>query len=333
MDSNGSLLGMNSWQVADAQNLNFAISAKHLLEALEIARHTTAALSFPPETPAEGAYAPEDRAWQAFQARDYIQAANQAEQAVASGVSNSKIYMILGNADIELGKKQDAERYLRQALLLAGPVDKFKQGARYYLLTILAARLDVRTNASDRLAIIRLTDDFIASNSGSLEDADYYNKMREWATSIPAHVRSIEGTWWEQSPYTLLNVKCSSGYLISVSSNGEFGMQVVGLSAAEMDKITGVLCDFKGTLAPKGDGFVGEITREVILDPSKLGIGAALQKLRIEFRMSEDLQTIEGTATGGAITRGKFQSKVAADLLSFPPGPTGPWHFTLYRQQ
>ena len=51
VDSNGRLLGMNSWQVADAQNLNFAISAKHLLDALAVARQSTIALDFPPDTP------------------------------------------------------------------------------------------------------------------------------------------------------------------------------------------------------------------------------------------------------------------------------------------
>jgi len=53
LDSSGYLLGMNSWQVANAQNLNFAISTKHLLKALEAARQTTTVLSFPPEAPTE----------------------------------------------------------------------------------------------------------------------------------------------------------------------------------------------------------------------------------------------------------------------------------------
>jgi len=51
VDSNGNLLGMNSWQVTDAQNLNFAISVKHLQEALETAHQVTTALSFPPGEP------------------------------------------------------------------------------------------------------------------------------------------------------------------------------------------------------------------------------------------------------------------------------------------
>jgi S1-C subfamily serine protease len=58
LDSTGGLLGMNSWQVADAQNLNFAISAREVLEALAAAKSQTASLSFPPETPAEPVSSP-----------------------------------------------------------------------------------------------------------------------------------------------------------------------------------------------------------------------------------------------------------------------------------
>jgi S1-C subfamily serine protease len=335
VDSNGSLLGMNSWQVADAQNLNFAISAKHLSEALEIARHTTTALTFPSEAPAEGASAPEDRAWQAFQARDYIQAANQAEQAVANGASNSKIYMILGKADIELGKTQDADRYLRQALLLTGLDDKFKQSSRYYLLTILAAKFTPATTSADRLALIRLVEEFMKSSAGSVEDADFYERMREWAASIPAHARSIAGTWWEDSPYTVLNVLCGADYTISVSSNGDYKME---LGFGSRDIKSGVSCHLDGTLAPNGDGFAGNATRGVILDPDRFGIGAAEQDLGIYLELSEDLQTIVGVAVGEKIRKGSgAPSKYAASLLTIPPdvppGSKKSWHFTLHRQK
>jgi hypothetical protein len=53
VDSSGALLGMNSWQVTDGQNLNFAISSKHLLAALTSARQATTAVGFPPDAPAE----------------------------------------------------------------------------------------------------------------------------------------------------------------------------------------------------------------------------------------------------------------------------------------
>ena len=51
VDSNGALLGMNSWQVANGQNLNFAIAAKHLVAALATARQNTTALKLPSDEP------------------------------------------------------------------------------------------------------------------------------------------------------------------------------------------------------------------------------------------------------------------------------------------
>jgi S1-C subfamily serine protease len=58
LDSRGSLLGMNSWQVADAQNLNFAISAKHVLDALSMARTQSTSIDFPPENSAPSGLPP-----------------------------------------------------------------------------------------------------------------------------------------------------------------------------------------------------------------------------------------------------------------------------------
>ena len=73
LDSGGVLLGMNSWQVANGQNLNFAISAESLVEGLAAARLTTIALSFPPDPlddarPAEGAWGASQAAVDALRA-------------------------------------------------------------------------------------------------------------------------------------------------------------------------------------------------------------------------------------------------------------------------
>ena len=93
-------------------------------------------------------------------------------------------------------------------------------------------------------------------------------------------------------------------------------------------------CSIEGMVAPSGDGLAGKITREVMVS-SRYGIGAAIQKLPIYLsRLSADLTKIEGTTTGGKITKRGNVGKFAADILDFPPnsgGPSGPWHFTLYR--
>jgi len=60
LDSKGGLLGMNSWQIADAQNLNFAIAAVYVLQALAEARGQRVALSFPREDPMQVTTSPEE---------------------------------------------------------------------------------------------------------------------------------------------------------------------------------------------------------------------------------------------------------------------------------
>ncbi len=69
VDASGTFVGMNSWQVSDGQNLNFAISAKHLVEALAAARNRTTALAFPPEAPEsqQGTVVGESTTWRASQ--------------------------------------------------------------------------------------------------------------------------------------------------------------------------------------------------------------------------------------------------------------------------
>ncbi len=332
VDSDGALLGMNSWQVADAQNLNFAIAAKYIFGALAAAHHNTAALSFPPEAPAEDASAIEDEVWQAFQSRDYIQAANQAEQAVAAGFSNSKIYMVLGIADFELGKQGKSEQYLWQSLRLAGPDDKFKQTSRLYLLRILAASFNADSTSVDHLSFIRLVNEFLASESGSVADPDLYSKMRTWAASLPAQLRSINGVWTEDSSTLVSAVACKVEYVIASLPSGSFSLGFKPSSPSASPTDEKVVCTVNGTIVPSSEGFEGEIDRAVILDPS-VGPGSARQKLHVQFRLSDDLMMIEGTATGQDITEQGPQGGFAREVLSFPPGPKGHWHFTLRRVQ
>jgi hypothetical protein len=110
--------------------------------------------------------------------------------------------MILGKANIEMGKPLEGERYLLQTLLLEGPDDKFKQTFRLYLLGILGNRFIANQGAVDRVAFIQLVNDFLASNSGSVEEPSFYSKMRAWAATVPESLRSITGDWSGLDFYT-----------------------------------------------------------------------------------------------------------------------------------
>ena len=295
LDAAGDLLGMNSWQVGEAQNLNFATPARHVLEALAVARRATRTLGFPPDTAAQNSK-PEERAWQALQSNDYIQAANQAGQALASGVSNSKIYMILGNVKALLGQQTEAEQYFRQALALAGGEDKWKQSSRIGLLRIL------ETGASglkEQSAFIGLVRDLLASDAGSVEDAEYYGRVREWAASLLQKLHTTDGDW--------------SGNLMPEICGRMRVLLQFGLPAMSTAAPAQVYCIIDNAhLSSTSNGFSGEVERVVMYHG-----GDAFQMLRVEFRLSDDSMTIEGTATAGRIRKAgdRFRASHAADLL------------------
>jgi len=109
VDSNGALLGMNSWQVADAQNLNFAISAKHLSEALTAARQSTTVLSFPSDTPAP---------------TGEPAASVTASTAGATGIYEGRVKNLTGqlSADFEIQVRQEEENGLLGCMAVHRPL-------------------------------------------------------------------------------------------------------------------------------------------------------------------------------------------------------------------
>jgi Trypsin-like peptidase domain len=262
VDSRGLLLGMNSWQLEDAQNVNFAISAKHLMRALATARIATVALEFPSETLADATAPTEQLAWQAFKAKDYIQARNQAEQLVAGGFSNAKIYMILGKTYVETGgDKAEAERYFRQGMSLAGADDEFKQSCRLYLLQVLGDRFVANSLSVDRLALISLMRNFLSSNSKSVEDPILDNKMRDWATVSSQYLASIEGDWsqWSSDRTLLPGTGCTPNFRISKAGAGKFTVGwTVGKEWIGSDRFD-LACEFNGTIESAGGRYTGKM--------------------------------------------------------------------------
>jgi len=63
VDSDGAFLGMNSWQITNGQNLNFAISAKDVWGALARARAVTTTLNYPPDSTDQDSTPVEERTW------------------------------------------------------------------------------------------------------------------------------------------------------------------------------------------------------------------------------------------------------------------------------
>jgi hypothetical protein len=322
VDSRGDLIGMNSWQVADGQNLNFAIPSKYLIEALSTARQSTTVLSFPPASAENSSETIADVAEQAFRSRDYIQAANRAELAIKSGFSDSRIYTILGTAKARLREEGQAERYLRQAILLSGPDDEYKQASRLGLLLILSERFYADHTSVDRLSFMRLIDDFLASKCPPIASDESYGETRKWAASLVPDLRSITGTWRDGSSAESLSLnaggECGPEYIIGHGPNGQLAFRSQGPRPGS------IICTIFGTVLDSGSGgFAGDLTRFVAESS-----GGALQHLRVEFTLSDDLTRLEGTAIPGAVAPSGVLGKLLADLWRHSGAR---WRFVLQR--
>ncbi len=308
VDSRGLLLGMNSWQLRDSQNLNFAIPRKYLFEALTQALHATAELAFPKDDSID-----DDEfgklAWKALALGDYIQAINQGTQAIAAGKSNTEVYAILGAAYFETGNRQEAEKYVRQCLLLTGNDDPFKQTARLYLLRILGEKFRQNTASVDRTAFLQLVNDFLRSEKTSILDDTYYQEMRRWAASIPETLKSIIGNWKDASDSESLGgIFTNNEYEIAPDPNGEFNLTLKRTTSSNpwtllvFGKITVTSGIAKGTLE-----------RALMVPTDEHGHGGlAGQSISVELKLADDMMSLEGTAFYGNIR----SSGDWADLVS-----------------
>jgi S1-C subfamily serine protease len=324
IDSHGVLLGMNSWQLRDSQNLNFAIPRKYLFEALTQALHATADLGFPKDDPIN-----DDefgsRAWKALAHADYIQAINQGTQAIAAGKSSTEVYAILGAAYFESGNKQEAEKYLQQCLLLAGKDDEFKQTARLYLLQILAEKFRQDPASVDRTAVLKLANDFLDSEKTSIVDDAYYQEMKRWAASIPDALKAIVGSWKDASDSESLgSIFNDNEYQISLNANGGFDLTLK--RAASSNPLT--LSVF-GTITLKSGVAKGTLERDLMA--SKDGsVGLARQSITVELKLTDDMMSLEGMAAYGNIR----SSGNMADLVSgFMKTRNGQYRIKLFRSR
>jgi len=295
VDSRGLLLGMNSWQLQDSQNLNFAIPRKYLFEALTQALHATAELRFPKDDSTD-----DDEfaklAWKALTLGDYIQAINQGTQAIAAGKSNTEVYAILGAAYFENGNMPESEKYARQCLVLTGNDDAFRQTARLYLLKMLGEKFKQNPASVDRTAFLELVNDFLNSEKTSIVGDAYYQEMRRWAASMPDILKSIVGNWKDASDSESLgSIFNDNEYEIASNPNGGFDLTLKRstssnpLTLSVFGKITVTSGIAKGAL-------------ERDLMASKDGtVGLARQSISVELKLSDDMMSLEGTAAYGNI--------------------------------
>ncbi len=318
VDSRGLLLGMNSWQLQDSQNLNFAIPRKYLFEALTQALHATVELRFPKDDSTD-----DDEfaklAWKALTLGDYIQAINQGTQAIAAGKSNTEVYAILGAAYFEHGNMPEAEKYARQCLVLTGNDDVFKQTARLYLLRILGERFKQNPSSVDRTAFLQLVNDFLRSEKTSIVDDTYYQEMKRWAVSMPDTLKSIVGKWKDASDSEgLCHAFRFDGYEIAPDENGRFRLSPEGVTHFESgDK--SYAWRVSGTINDTNARVTGSL-ESILLAFSGANSAVGRQTVHVDLMLSDDMMSLEGTANYGSIRASGPLADVAVTLMKSCPG-------------
>ena len=318
LDWSGALIGMNSWTLSDSQNLNFAIPARYLVASLAAAKKSQTNLAFPPaeDDDSESAFQSflhseagdsVNRATGAFAAADYIQAANQSERAIANGQSDANIYTILGASQYMLGKPELAETYLRQALRLAQTDEAMTQTARACLLSVQRLQFDAHPGSFDRLGYVTLAKQYLESPAVTLFDQRFDAELRNWVSTIPAAVESIEGDWFDQERSNYI-------YRIKKDATGTLGITLAyNLSSA-------VRLIVFGTLTKDGDNSYEGTLTSYGLAQSGSEYGGSRQVVTVALRLSPDMMKLEGTGSYGKIDQGGQLSDIPAKLLSVTPG-------------
>jgi hypothetical protein len=247
------------------------------------------------------------------------------------------MYAILGMAhqlieenQLERGRKGEGEQYFRQAILMAGPDDEYKQTSRLELLRILAAKVNT-SSSKEQLAFIQLADAFLKSERPSMQDQQVQSKMRTWAGSLNGYLESVTGVWTlGRSTSGLMPSLCELGGNFDIWSKGP-GFAVFALfplSGSSWDDPHHSDCSLHGSLVRNGDAFSGVIERSITV-----GDGGATQRLNLEFKLSKDSLRIEGVAGSGNVDKlarfDRVGANVAAGYLN--GAQRGTWRFVLDR--
>jgi len=317
VDSQGNLIGMNSWQVRDSQNLNFAIPRKYLCAALAQAQHATVELTFPKdELDRDNKFA--KRAREALVQHDYIEAINIGTQAIGAGESSSEIYAILGEAYSSSGNTQEAERYLLQCVLLTGNDDEFKQEARVFLLKIFTDKFKQDPASVNRTTFLKVATDFLDSKSplNNVGDALYQECRRE-AASVAGTLNSINGTWIDASEDESLNRSFNDcTYKITPDDSGRFWLTTQGHETARTALTLNTF--YVAGKISESDGIISGVLQkdETIVSNEDPHInGVARQSVSVVLKLSDDMMALEGTADYSDIRSSGDLSSVLLTLM------------------
>jgi S1-C subfamily serine protease len=284
----GQLVGINTFEIADSQNLNFAVAAAEIRAAVSAATATKDSLPAP-------ATARRQRLDvlinDAYAKQNYHSLAELASEAVAERLQPPHYYAALaGIGLVEVGRSDQARPFLEFAAAQVGPDSPSKQTARWYLIRVLFDRVANYNDSSVKGALIPLARAFLASAESPLHGDQV--DMRKAATVVVASLTDPSGLWTDESGALLgmfkrniFRIRCEpTKCWVEVLQHPE-------AKAADMRDFT------LGSGVLDNDSLVGTYTIGLVLGPATEPFAVWKQDVEFALNWSPTFDALEGTVT------------------------------------
>lgn len=284
----GQLVGINTFEMADSQNLNFAVASAEIRAAVQAA----AAAKDPLPTPSTVRRQRLDVLINdAYAKQDYLSLAELASEAIAERLQPPHYYAALaGIAFVEVGRSDQARPFLEFAVAQVGPDSPSKQTARWYLVRVLFDRLANHNDSTVRGALIPLARAFLASPESPLHGDQV--DMRRAATAVVTSLTDPSGLWADESGALLRMFKRNTFRIRCEPSKCSVEvLQHPEAKAADMRDFT------LGSGIRDNDALAGTYTIGLILGPPTEPFAVWKQDVEFTLRWSSAFDALEGTVT------------------------------------
>lgn len=301
----GQLLGINAFLLKESQNLNFAVPVSALVQAVSDARAEATPLKFPqakqrsaesPPTNGNSGGPAGPTALAAFKSHDYLRTIQLAEHELTSTSETAKEYTLIGASYCELQKADEAETYIRQALLQLSDDDPYRESALYCRLRILVNKL--QAGRSELRPEIAQTAKRFLKSQHTILDAEEDFHAKDFAVGTLADLRDISGDWVDETGAFFRLYKTTNVHFQTASTGGYSGEVTPppfdpNEPARRVDIMT-------VHLDQQGDRYSGEFRMTTAYMGSAQVLVAVKQQGSLSLQLSDDTTTLTGDIQFGA---------------------------------
>ena len=287
----GEVIGVTTAFLPGGQNLNFAVPANYVVPL------TVDGPSRPlPTSKSKGADSSSTDPYVALWNGDYIRAIELAKSALRASGATTRHYCIIGFSSFHLGRRDDAQLYLTQTVLLRGEDDSYKQTARYYLLLLKYQQFTAKQDTRTREEFRALAKSFLDSDKETLLTVlkgIEEHSAREWAQQVLEWLKDISGRWIDADGQ-LFPIFGRNEFQIDKRGEGKYAISWIPSKRENQGQRYRLHSSLFGTLSRAGDSYSGTLTGAML----NIEAEAYLRfTLNVRLRLSDDFSRLEGSAS------------------------------------